>query len=109
MRLCRHADGSIGNSVRNLRECISGAGADDQCIQAKRGSQRFGFNDAVQNAVPGQSLHTGNEIGGTPEAGIGGINGFTHNRQDIITCRKQILKSPQRLGMGAEGTAECIS
>ncbi len=109
MRLCRHADRRVGDAVCNLCKRISRTGADNQRVQPELRSQRLGVHNAVQNRFSRQRLDPFPQVRRPPEPGISRINGLAHNRLDLISRRKQSLQLPERLGVGAEGTAECIS
>lgn len=109
MRLRRHANRRISDPVCDLCQCVSGTGADDQCLQRERGSERFGTDDGMNDLSAGKGLHLFPQSGGASEPGVRRPDRLTHDRLDLVTGVYQLSDLPHRLGMGTEGAADGIS
>ena len=90
MGLSSHTDRGVCDAVCQLSEGVSRAGADDQRLQGAGGAQGLGLGDGADHGAAADGLHAGDEVGGFPEAGVGGGGDLAHDGEDVVALLFQL-------------------
>lgn len=109
MRLCRHGDRGVGDSVRYLRHCVPRAGGDDESIKRRARTERLCRIYRVDDILAADGAHLLAKGICDGKARVGAIYDRTHYRQNVVTKLNERAHNLKRAREGAKRAAHSIS
>ena len=109
MRLCRHGDRGVGDSVRYLRHCVPRAGGDDESIKRRARTKRLCRIYRVDDIPAANGAHLLAKGICDGKARVGAIHDRTHYRQNLKSRRNEGAHNLKRAREGAEGSAHSVA